>query len=61
MYVKTRLFKTDINVISFNKKDIRLDTTIGIPGKREDIRRMYGTPNKDEVTALRFNLTFFNP
>lgn len=56
---RTRLFNTDINIIKFGS-DIRLDTTLGTPYKREDIRYMFGAPNLDEVTALRFNLSFFN-
>ncbi len=56
---KIRLFKTDISIVSFGN-EIRLDTTLGIPNKREDIRYMFGTPALNEVTALRFNLSFFN-
>lgn len=56
---KTRLFNTDINIVKFGS-EIRLDTTVGIPGKREDMRYMFGNPQLNEVTALRFNLSFFN-
>lgn len=56
---KTRMFNTDIHIIKFGQ-EVRLDTSLGIPGKREDIRNMFGNPQKDEVTALRFNLSFFN-
>lgn len=55
---KMRMFSTDINVIKF-AGDIRLDTTLGMPNKRENIRYMFGTPRLDEVTAIRFNLSFF--
>jgi peptidoglycan hydrolase-like protein with peptidoglycan-binding domain len=54
-----RMFNTDISVIKFSG-DIRLDTTLGIRGKRENIRYMFGKPGLDEVTALRFNLSFFH-
>ena len=56
---KTRLFSTDIHIIKFGS-EIRLDTTLGTPGKREDIRYMFGSPRPNEVTALRCNLSFFN-
>ncbi len=55
---KLRKFDTDIHIVKFGD-EIRLDTTLGIPNKREDIRYMFGTPRPDEVTALRFNLSFF--
>lgn len=56
---KVRLFNTDIHIIKFGS-EIRLDSTTGIPNKREDIRYMFGNPRLDEVVALRFNLSFFN-
>lgn len=56
---KYRLCKTDVHTVKFGA-EIRLDTTLGIPGKREDIRYIFGTPRPNEVTALRFNLSFFN-
>lgn len=55
---KLRLYGTDIHTVKFGS-EIRLDTTLGVPSKREDIRYMFGTPRPDEVTALRFNLSFF--
>lgn len=55
---KYRKYGTDIHTIKFNK-EIRLDTTLGIPNKREDIRFMFGKPKPNEVTALRFNLSFY--
>lgn len=55
---KIRKFDTDIHTVRFGN-EIRLDTTLGIPQKREDIRFMFGAPRDDEVTALRFNLSFF--
>jgi len=56
---KIRLYNTDIHIIKFGP-EIRLDTTLGIVGKREDIRYMFGNPKPNEVTALRCNLSFFN-
>ena len=56
---KTRLYGTDIHIIKFGP-EIRLDTTLGIVGKREDIRYMFGNPKHNEVVALRCNLSFFN-
>jgi peptidoglycan hydrolase-like protein with peptidoglycan-binding domain len=55
---RIRKYNTDIHIIKFGD-EIRLDTTLGIPNKREDIRFMFGSPRPDEVTALRFNLSFF--
>lgn len=55
---KIRLYSTDIHIVRFGS-DTRFDTTLGIPGKREDIRYMFGNPKPNEVTALRFNLSFF--
>lgn len=55
---KTRYKNTDIHCIRFGN-EIRFDTTLGIPQKRENIRYMFGTPKLDEVTALRFNLSFY--
>lgn len=55
---RIRKYNTDIHIIKFGN-EIRLDTTLGIPNKREDIRFMFGNPRPDEVTALRFNLSFF--
>ncbi len=57
---KTRLYGTDINIVKVSKQEIRLDTTVGVPGKREDIRFMFGNPKLDEVTCLRYNLSFFD-
>jgi len=56
---KTRLYGTDIHIVKFGS-EIRLDTTLGTPNKREDIRYMFGNPKPNEVTALRCNLSFFN-
>lgn len=56
--IKSRYKNTDIHTIKFGS-EIRFDTTLGIPQKREDIRFMFGTPRLDEVTALRFNLSFY--
>ena len=55
---KIRKYDTDIHTVKFGD-EIRLDTTLGIPQKREDIRFMFGNPRLSEVTALRFNLSFF--
>jgi peptidoglycan hydrolase-like protein with peptidoglycan-binding domain len=55
---RIRKYNTDIHIIKFGN-EIRLDTTLGVPQKREDIRFMFGNPRPDEVTALRFNLSFF--
>ena len=55
---KIRKYDTDIHTIKFGD-EIRFETTLGIVGKREDIRFMFGNPRPDEITALRFNLSFF--
>lgn len=47
-------------ILAFNPTEVRLDTTLGAPGKREKIDKIFGDPRIDEVTAYRQNCTFFN-
>lgn len=56
---KIRLYNTDIHIVKFGS-EVRLDSTIGVPNKRENIKNMYGSPRKNEVTALRCNLSFYH-
>lgn len=57
---KKRYFNTDINIIQISNAEIRLEATKGIPNKREYIKSMFGNPQLNEITAIRFNVSFFN-
>jgi len=55
-----RYFNTTCHIVEFQPTEIRLDDTPGIPGKREQISKIFGDPKLDEVTWLRVNRAFFN-
>lgn len=54
-YAKSRCY-----VASFSPIELRLETSVGILGRRERIDKMFGLPRNDEVTAYRQNCSFFD-
>lgn len=46
--------------MSFQPSELRLEPHNGIPGKRESIYEMWGSPELSEITCLKANGTFFN-
>lgn len=55
-----RYFNTTCHIISFFTSELRLEPHNGIPDKRESIHSMWGSPNLDEVTALKATGSFFD-
>jgi N-acetylmuramoyl-L-alanine amidase len=57
---KKRYYGSTCHIVSFCPEEIRFEDHAGIPGKREHILKIFGSPKPDEVTWLRINRAFFN-
>ncbi|MCX7817539.1 MAG: phosphodiester glycosidase family protein [Syntrophales bacterium] len=55
-----RYNNTTCHIVTFSPYEMRLEPHNGIPGKRESIHNMWGSPGLSEVTCLKANGTFFN-
>jgi len=55
-----RYYNSTCHIVEFMPSELRLEDTPGIPGKRENIKKIFGNPRLDEATWLRVNRAFFD-
>ncbi|NLE26501.1 MAG: hypothetical protein GX625_14380 [Clostridiaceae bacterium] len=55
-----RYYNSTCHIVEFLPTELRLEDTPGIPGKREHISKIFGSPCLDEVVWFRANRAFFN-
>jgi N-acetylmuramoyl-L-alanine amidase len=55
-----RYYNTTCHIASFMPSELRLEPHNGIPDKRENIQKIWGAPNLDEVTVFKATGPFFD-
>lgn len=55
-----RYYGTTCTIAQICASAYRISTSVGKPGQREHLSKIFGEPKLDEVPVLRANLSFFN-